>query len=822
MVDTVLEFVIRTLKEGKGAQELARELELLNTEYRDVNQSADKTNQTLKEVNQTVDKNKQAIVESKSAWEKFETIQTGIRSALGNLQTVLNAVKGAVDQTVGAFVSYAIEADKGARLTGMGVEEYSRFVQVADDVGISQQAVNTAFEAASRKGIATNIEGIGKLSDQYLKLEPGLERSKFLMDNFGRSGVDLARVMELGSEKIKENSAAIEDGLVITEEAALKAEALRKANDDLNDSILAVKLSIGQELIPFARQLINVLLSLKSGTNELTKTLAGEADQILRTSSNFDEFSKRTIASMRAAGVNVDETDKVLLGLMDTMWRAEHPLQMTANKFDAIAEAARNVDLPVQKITGKFDQVAESSKGVNKEFSKTDMYANNLGVSFRELYDKTIPLTQASIWLKDNGIIPLDISFQGVTKSAAQLADEMLNDKWWQGELHGRLSDLNDLINGKLGPAFDEFTKKQKELKEEIGNTEAVLATYANLKYMTPAQQAEFDKLTGNLATAKSKLSELDKAFEETARRMMFNMLQQAAAVDGLTTNEVNNLTKLALHWGLIDTKTAEVTMAISKNIAELDTENIDGLLNTLEGIMGIPDDKDINVTVTTVIDPADLAMLTDLMNPDVTHKTIQVKVETKETKTTTTTTTPPPRPGGEIRGEGGTVIIGNPYIVGDKGPELFVPWESGDIIPNDKLKAKGSKTVLGLTGIGKDQPGDYYDVSIINYNKIIKSGGFMGEGEGDYGNMEINPDKPEYYPAPAPYMPVLPTQNELDILAMGSGLYRGAATAMTPDDLFKIWADKQLAKRDVNINITVPDQTYIDQIARRIAQLVK
>ena len=39
-----------------------------------------------------------------------------------------------------------------------------------------------------------------------------------------------------------------------------------------------------------------------------------------------------------------------------------------------------------------------------------------------------------------------------------------------------------------------------------------------------------------------------------------------------------------------------------------------------------------------------------------------------------------------EPRAEGGPVIEGRPYIVGEEGPELLVPNESGEIVPNDEL----------------------------------------------------------------------------------------------------------------------------------------
>lgn len=41
------------------------------------------------------------------------------------------------------------------------------------------------------------------------------------------------------------------------------------------------------------------------------------------------------------------------------------------------------------------------------------------------------------------------------------------------------------------------------------------------------------------------------------------------------------------------------------------------------------------------------------------------------------------------ILGEGGPVTPGKPYIVGDKGPELFVPKSAGTVLPNDMVAGK-------------------------------------------------------------------------------------------------------------------------------------
>jgi hypothetical protein len=46
--------------------------------------------------------------------------------------------------------------------------------------------------------------------------------------------------------------------------------------------------------------------------------------------------------------------------------------------------------------------------------------------------------------------------------------------------------------------------------------------------------------------------------------------------------------------------------------------------------------------------------------------------------------------PGATGRQHGGPVLAGNPYIVGERGPELFVPAQSGQIIPNNQLDIGG------------------------------------------------------------------------------------------------------------------------------------
>lgn len=50
------------------------------------------------------------------------------------------------------------------------------------------------------------------------------------------------------------------------------------------------------------------------------------------------------------------------------------------------------------------------------------------------------------------------------------------------------------------------------------------------------------------------------------------------------------------------------------------------------------------------------------------------------------------------FKAEGGPVTGGQPYIVGERGPELFVPGSSGGIVPNDKLSMGGGSTTINIS----------------------------------------------------------------------------------------------------------------------------
>ena len=170
---------------------------------------------------------------------------TELASVVGLAKQAFQAAKKVVEETVGEFTTYAKTVEDMARVTGSSAEEVSRLIQVSDDLQISTASLEQAMAGAVRKGIDPSVDSIASLSDQYLALAPGLKRSQFLVEKFGRSGLEMAKLMEQGGDKIREMGEEVDDSLIITDEAIEANQRYMKAMDDLGDAVQGAKIKMG-------------------------------------------------------------------------------------------------------------------------------------------------------------------------------------------------------------------------------------------------------------------------------------------------------------------------------------------------------------------------------------------------------------------------------------------------------------------------------------------------------------------------------------------------------------------------------------------------
>ncbi len=159
-----------------------------------------------------------------------------VRNAAFAVTATVTGMAVAVNKAVTAFTGYADQVNAVARVTGATAEESSRLIQVTDDLFISYESLALAMKGAVQHGIEPSIESLAELSTQYLALAPGLSRSAFLLDKFGKSGLEMGKMLEQGGEKIREMVASVPEGLILNKDDIKIANELKVSFDGVGDA----------------------------------------------------------------------------------------------------------------------------------------------------------------------------------------------------------------------------------------------------------------------------------------------------------------------------------------------------------------------------------------------------------------------------------------------------------------------------------------------------------------------------------------------------------------------------------------------------------
>jgi len=163
--------------------------------------------------------------------------------------------------------------------------------------------------------------------------------------------------------------------------------------------------------------------------------------------------------------------------------------------------------------------------------------------------------------------------------------------------VQGKMSDLTLAVKGEVGKSVDDYREKQSDLNGTIEETTKKIEELSKIKTPTKDQQEDLAGLKQKLEDAKLESEKLAKQFELDSKKMLFNMLVTKASVDGLTETEVNNLTRIATHWGIVDQSTADTAMHMNEidlNDAHLELSKID---TDLSHIFAHPDQKNIKIS---------------------------------------------------------------------------------------------------------------------------------------------------------------------------------------------------------------------------------
>jgi hypothetical protein len=254
----------------------------------------EKLKKEFKETNAAIKKSAEeadrAAKNSKMSWTDF-------RSMYSTVLDVVRVGQAVWEETGQKYVDNAVLVGNLARAMGTTTEEASRLKEVADDVGVSTDSLRTSLKLALKDGFEPSIDGLARMSDEYLNLAPGTERMQFLLDRFGKSGEEMGKLLEKGGDSIRNMSDAMDEGLIVTEQAYEEARQYQISADALKDSWDALTYKAAP---PLVNALTNIINAQRDATRA-QEMAAEQREKDISLEKNLSEYRELAKAEREAA-----------------------------------------------------------------------------------------------------------------------------------------------------------------------------------------------------------------------------------------------------------------------------------------------------------------------------------------------------------------------------------------------------------------------------------------------------------------------------------------------------------------------------------------
>lgn len=224
----------------------------------------------------------------------------GVKAQAGNLAMVAGtAIATFAIKAVGDFQDLAIAAGKFSDATGLTVEDASKFMEAAGDIGVPVDKLEDAIGRLNRTigadpdkvrdlGVDLVYLNDGSLDvnetflntiDRIKAIKDPAEKAKVAAQLLGKGWQDMAELIELGADDLRASLDSVDDSKIIDKEEVDKAKNYRAAMDQLKDSFEKMAINLGERLIPKVAELLELLAKLP----ELLRGSGGVVEDVFST-----------------------------------------------------------------------------------------------------------------------------------------------------------------------------------------------------------------------------------------------------------------------------------------------------------------------------------------------------------------------------------------------------------------------------------------------------------------------------------------------------------------------------------------------------------
>ncbi len=635
----------------------------------------------------------------KAAYQTEQAMQQMQRSSENARAAIVGLAQGAlaafsVDAFAG-FVRGTIDAADGvndlSQRVGIAVADLAKYQLAADQSGTTMESL-----AKGIKGVAGNLAEHGKelaaagitattadgamreLADVFANMPDGMEKTTLAVKLFGKSGMDLIPMLNMGSEGL---ATAADKSAKYAEVLAMLAPQADMFNDNVAELAMASKV-LGMSLVNDAMPgLINISQAMAMAAQESGGLMAAWVGL----GGAMEEFIAKP-ASVIFKGINndLDEANAKLMRFFGQHAEADKLTAAVARRNKEIVAITDNGAAPGAPATPKvFDQAKwmadykammgalGGTPKATKTTGKTDAQkleedaqrfvarlkeqAETFGMSGTAVLEYQMALSKFPKAYKDEAIA-LQQRIDGqkadaeAQKASAAAAQKAMADQERETQRAAALQERETQRNE--GNVARIRISLMNETDQQVAAHELILAE------LNTFHDAKFE----NVALANELIEQENARHLQVLADMQSARDMQSLAMMGSTTDQLYSLLEKS---GQDQTTLGKAVFLASKAIAVaeilLNTEVAAAKAGAQLGIFGLPMAMMIRAT-----GYASAGMVAGMAIAG-------------------------------MREKGGPVWGGGAFVVGEKGPEIFKPTGSGTIIPNSALGG-GSDAPMTLT----------------------------------------------------------------------------------------------------------------------------
>lgn len=593
----------------------------------------------------------------------------------------LSKATGVVATTLGG-IGFAAE-QAGGDLDGAAKAFGKLNLFIAQALGGSKEAI-AAFQRVgiSVKDLRTqsNEQIFGRLADEFASYEDGANKAASANQFFGKSYQSILPLLDEGSESLQKNVGYYKQYSGVTDD-------LIRASDEFNDTLTKLSLLnksfgayLSAALLPSLQKLADYLLAAKTNGDGFKTTAEGVAEALkvlakfaVAVGFTFKDFGS-TLGAVFAQFAAIGRGDFAAVGRIGDDLNAR-----LADSKKQLLELRKIMNDPSLAVGGAYDPRLDLSAPKAKR-KAPDVAAGGSSAKQVDEYAKALERVNKELAVANAEYRSL-FSGEVLTKAQKDLAALQSSDEW--KKLTGPQQEFLAGVYKQVD-ALERQTEAFKKSQEEAENQGKVLADLAE-----KAQQAKerFNDALGDYATDNSSLEreialigQDDVARQKLAATIEYERLvKQALAVDdaaGLAILEAQYQKRI----DLIDALAAKVRQFNNaEQIKGIFSDAFaDEFAQVIDGTKSISDAfKDMERSIVQSISRIAAQNIADAIfgKSGVSGGGWLESIIGVLGKAF----------GGSFAA-GGAPPVGRVSLVGEKGPELFVPKQAGSIVPAGKF----------------------------------------------------------------------------------------------------------------------------------------